>query len=70
MTPRAFCGHCGADWSDAAPPCSCRVAAERVIASTSSSSMLRFAIALRLFPEISPALAADIATGRKQIGEA
>ena len=68
---RAICGLCGADWPDeGGPQCTCRDAADRVVATQSSSALMRFGIALNLFKGISPHLAADIATGRAKIGEA
>jgi hypothetical protein len=69
MTARAFCGHCGADWSDTAPPCSCRIEAERVVAGKPSSSMLeRFA--LYVAAGIDPTLAGRFVSGRSKIGAA
>ncbi len=69
MTARAFCGHCGADWSDAVPSCSCRVAAEQLVASRPSSSMLeRFA--LYVGAGMDPTLAGRFVSGRSKIGAA
>lgn len=71
MTSRAFCGHCGADWSDATPPCSCRTAAEQLVESkpSPSSSMLeRFAAYVAL--GVHPRVAGRIVSGRTKIGAA
>ena len=67
---RAFCAHCGADWSSDSPACSCRVAAEHLVSAQRrpSSRMERFAAYVALGVE--PQVAGRIVSGRATIGEA